>query len=490
MENVKIPGYRIEKKIGKGGMSSVYLAVQESLDRKVALKFLKDPEMPDFCERFMNEAKFVASLVHKNIVTIYDIGRIDNYFFISMEHLEGGDLTEKIERGLDLDQALRIMEDAAEVLYFVHEKGYVHRDVKPPNIMFRKNGELVLTDFGIAKHIQQDSSLTVTGAILGSPYYLSPERAEDSKNVDAKADIYSLGVMFYEMLTGERPFKGKTFSGVILAHINNPIPRLPEELSRFQPLLDRMIAKDPEERIGSCREIIETLRSLKTQGDRIDGTPSLGEQARNESDGAERADGDKPMSTSRKGGVSKVAMAAAVVLVLGGVVAAGLLMGPSLFRKPSERVDAEKTKQTVAEPAGEQAAPEIAIDLEAKKIKRYLDQAQACLESYKLTTPEKDNARYYFNQILALDPEHDSARKGFSEIGTRYAWLAKKEMENQELDKARTHVDLGLSVDPGNEKLRELKDQLEKKEQPEEGFSLTKSLKKWFGDEKERDEKE
>ena len=460
-------------------MSSVYLAVQESLERKVALKFLKDPEMPDFCERFMNEAKFVASLTHKNIVTIYDIGRVDNFFYISMEHLEGGDLKEKIDRGLELEQTLQIMEDAAEVLFFVHEKGYVHRDVKPPNIMFRKNGELVLTDFGIAKHIQQDSSLTVTGAILGSPYYLSPERAEDSKNVDAKADIYSLGVMFYEMLTGERPFKGKTFSGVILAHINNPIPRLPEELSRFQPLLDRMIAKDPEDRIGSCREIIEALRSLKTEGGQVAGATSSGNSSQSEIEEAKGIDGDNRISASRKGGFSKVAKAVAVVLVLGAMVAAGFLMGPKLFQKSAETVDAEKTEKLVSEPAGGQAASEVSVDAEAKKIESYSRLAQACLEGYKLTTPEKDNACYYYRKILALDPGNASAKNGFSEIGTRYAWLAKKELENEELDKARTHVDLGLSVDPGNEKLLELKGQLD------EGFSFTKSLRKWFGDEKE-----
>ena len=175
---MKIPGYKIERLIGKGGMSTVYLAVQESLDRRVALKVLKKFDDPKQAARFLHEGRIIASLSHRNIITIHDIGTIGDRLFIAMEYLDGRSLSERIEEGVPLAKTLSLMEQMAACLHFVHRRGIIHRDIKPSNILFHSDGTPKLTDFGIAKQLDSDQEITHEGAALGSPYYLSPEQAE------------------------------------------------------------------------------------------------------------------------------------------------------------------------------------------------------------------------------------------------------------------------------------------------------------------------
>ena len=199
---LKVPGYRVDKLLGKGGMATVYLATQMSLGRSVALKVLNDPETPQFFERFFNEGRCVARLRHDNLVTIYDIGQGEGFYYIAMEHLPGGDLKSRMAQGMKSSQSLKIIARLASCLGYVHSQGLVHRDIKPSNVLFRGDGTPVLTDFGIAKLIQADNDLTLTGTVLGSPHYLSPEQAEGNSKVDGRSDLYSLGVILFEMLAG------------------------------------------------------------------------------------------------------------------------------------------------------------------------------------------------------------------------------------------------------------------------------------------------
>lgn len=259
---MQIPGYKIERLIAEGGMASVYLAVQESLDRPVALKLLRKFDNPAQAQRFLNEGKIIASLEHRNIITIYDLGVVGERNYLAMEFLAGGDLRSRINDGMSPGAVLEVLETLGNCLSFVHQKGIIHRDIKPENILFRQDGTVVLTDFGVAKHLEADTSLTMDGTTLGSPHYLSPEQAE-SKPLDGRADIYSLGIVFYEMLTGLKPFQGDSSIEIIIAHLTSGIPLLPPAQQCYQPLLARMIAKDPTDRFASAQELVAAVQDLR-----------------------------------------------------------------------------------------------------------------------------------------------------------------------------------------------------------------------------------
>ncbi len=259
---MEITGFRIERLIAEGGMASVHLAVQESLGRHVALKLLKKFDCPEDSERFVNEGRIIAALNHPNIITIHDIGFDGERPFIAMEYLEGGSLTQRIERGMTAEAAVDIVIAIGACLDFVHRQGMIHRDVKPANILFHVNGNPKLTDFGIAKSMEVDSDLTLDGSAVGSPYYLSPEQAQN-KPVDGRADIYSLGIIFYEMLTGRKPFRSDSHIETILSHVTDELPPLPPELVLFEEALELMTAKDPDDRFSSAGEMLGYFRALR-----------------------------------------------------------------------------------------------------------------------------------------------------------------------------------------------------------------------------------
>lgn len=252
----------MERFIAEGGMATVFLAVQKSLNRRVALKILKKFDTPAHAERFLREGRTIASLNHRNIITIHDIGVIDDRHYISMEYLEGGSLSEKINAGMQEPEILDLMQNICCCLDFVHRKGIVHRDIKPSNILFHTDGTAKLTDFGIAKQLNNDQDLTIDGSAFGSPYYLSPEQAE-GQTLDGRTDIYALGIIFHEMLTGQKPFAEKSHIETILAHLTHPIPKLPKAFSKYQVLMERMIAKDPGDRATSAQELLELIQKIR-----------------------------------------------------------------------------------------------------------------------------------------------------------------------------------------------------------------------------------
>lgn len=243
-------------------MASVHLAVQESLGRQVALKVLRKFDRAEDSERFLNEGRLVAALNHQNIITIHDIGVAGDRPFIAMEYLEGGSLKQRIERGMTPDAAVDMVIAIGGCLDFVHRKGMIHRDVKPANILFHANGTPKLTDFGIAKSMDVDSDLTLDGSTLGSPYYLSPEQAQN-KPLDGRADVYSLGIIFYEMLTGEKPFRANSHIETIVAQLTDELPVLPPALAVYQEAVDLMTAKERDERFSSAGEMLGYFRALR-----------------------------------------------------------------------------------------------------------------------------------------------------------------------------------------------------------------------------------
>lgn len=262
---MQIPGYQIIRKINQGGMSTVYLAIQQSVGREVALKVMS-PALnadPVFSERFQREANIVGQLSHPNIVSIYDIGRYKSLNYIAMDYLPGGSVHDKMAIGITPSEALRIIKEIAAALDYAHEKGYIHRDIKTENILFREDNSAVLSDFGVAKTVSTASKMTNAGTVVGTPHYMSPEQAR-GKNTDGRADIYSLGVVLYEMLTGSVPYQADEAVAIAIKHLTAPIPKLPPQFGRYQGLINQMLAKDPEERFQRGQDIIDAIDAMDT----------------------------------------------------------------------------------------------------------------------------------------------------------------------------------------------------------------------------------
>jgi len=255
----KLKGYEFQRRISMNEMSAVYLAAEAAGGRMVVLKVLR--QVPDdhggeaVFDRFLQEYELIAKIDHPNIVKIHDLGIADDHAYIAMEYCSKGSLKLHISRGLDAQHAFGLMRQLAGALGELHGAGITHRDLKPTNIMFREDDQLVLIDFGLAKQAQLRAEITGTGEIFGTPYYMSPEQGHGSE-VDARGDIYSLGVIFYEMLTGQKPYEGKTAMSVIIQHRQSPVPQLPDELAMYQPGIDRMMAKQPAARFQSVEELL------------------------------------------------------------------------------------------------------------------------------------------------------------------------------------------------------------------------------------------
>ncbi|WP_051235108.1 protein kinase domain-containing protein [Marinimicrobium agarilyticum] len=260
---MQIPGYKIIDTLGEGGMARVYLAIQESVEREVALKVL-DPYLskdPTFGERFLSEARIVSRLVHPNIVTVYDMGVHRDYHYLSMEYVPGRDLKHR-RFELSLPECVTVVKEVARALDYAGRKGCVHRDVKPDNIMLHDDdGRAVLMDFGIARVVDQTSSMTQTGTTVGTPHYMSPEHARGAP-VDSRSDLYSLGVVLFLLLCGHLPYDSDSAVSIGVKHISEQIPLLPRHLVAFQPIIDRILAKDPDERYQTGAEFIDALEQL------------------------------------------------------------------------------------------------------------------------------------------------------------------------------------------------------------------------------------
>ncbi|CRO82708.1 Serine/threonine-protein kinase PrkC [Pseudomonas aeruginosa] len=261
--DIELPGFDIERELGEGAMATVYLATQRSLQRKVALKVMAAALAadPSFAERFLREGRTLARLSHPNTVTIHDIGNVGSCYYMAMEYLPNGTLKERIQQGLDPELGLVYVRQVAAALGYAHSQGLVHRDVKPANILFRADGTAVLSDFGIAKSIEDNTQFTQVGFAVGTPSYMSPEQAR-GQEIDGRADLYALGVVLYEILTGKLPYNGKDSLSTALAHLTEPLPELPIEQGRYQDILRQLLAKDPAERFPTAGALIAALDRL------------------------------------------------------------------------------------------------------------------------------------------------------------------------------------------------------------------------------------
>ena len=263
-----IPGYRLLRVLGKGGMAAVYLAHQDSVDREVAIKLMSRHLLvdPRFGERFLREARIAAKLHHRNVVSIYDVGVHDEQPYIAMEFLSGGPVMPHENTPLELAPTLRCIREIAMALDYAHSKGYIHRDVKPDNILLRDDGSSVLSDFGIARAVDGATMMTKTGAVVGTPFYMSPEQLR-GREVDGRADLYSLGVVCYQLLSGKVPYTASDSLAIGIMHMTAPMPTLPKKYQWLQPLLETMLAKDPGDRVQTGAELAEMVTRAERDGE-------------------------------------------------------------------------------------------------------------------------------------------------------------------------------------------------------------------------------
>jgi serine/threonine-protein kinase len=260
--------YELEELVGEGGMSSVYRAHDTVLERRVAIKVLHEhySSDPEYVERFRREARAIARLAHPNVVTVIDRGEWDGRQFIVFEHVAGENLKTAIERvgALPVKRALVLSIQIARALAYAHELEIVHRDVKPHNVLLDPGGAAKVTDFGIARTLDVEEALTQTGTVLGTGQYLSPEQANGGRG-DERSDQYSLGVVIYELLTGEVPYSGGSLMAIAMKHVNDPVPsvreRRPEVSVRLDSVVACAMAKNPEDRFPSMQAMVTALEA-------------------------------------------------------------------------------------------------------------------------------------------------------------------------------------------------------------------------------------
>jgi ActR/RegA family two-component response regulator len=257
---VRIPGIRVLHLIGEGGMSRVYLASRERDDEPLVAKILRSEVTSDrrSLARFMEEYSLVERIQSRHVARVYSHGTSGEHAYLVMEFFDGGDLMKRLGgKALPPAECLRLFRELMMALGDIHEKGILHRDLKPQNLMFRADGSLAVVDFGIAKHIDA-ADMTGQGEVLGTPRYMSPEQVQ-GKALDLRTDIYSAGVLLYQMLTGQHLFDGGSAVEVALHHLNTPPPALPESLSQYQRLLDKLVEKDRDARFRNADEVLGFL---------------------------------------------------------------------------------------------------------------------------------------------------------------------------------------------------------------------------------------
>jgi len=271
--DTRIQGYRVHRLIGIGGMSSAYLATRESDNRPVTIKTLKPMLLSDdrVIDRFIKEYQLGKSIRHKNIVGIYDQRFTDEYAYIVMEYLPGTSLKSELRQTLSPRTAVKYALDIASALGALHDAGIVHRDIKPGNFHFNQHNQLVLLDFGISRNVDEDFEITRMGEAIGTPMFMSPEQILENP-IDERSDLYALGIIMYRMLTGTYPFSADSAVKLMYNHAYEPAPKLPYKLLGLEKIVDRLLAKDPDDRYQTAEQVYYDLVKFLMMSNRLIGS--------------------------------------------------------------------------------------------------------------------------------------------------------------------------------------------------------------------------
>jgi serine/threonine-protein kinase len=361
--------YRLEAKLGSGGMSTVYLARDQTLDRQVAVKVMhrEMSEQPEQLERFRQEARAVAKLSHANVVSVIDAGEDGGHPYIVFEYVEGQTLKQRIARegALDPQEAVAYAIEIARGLSIAHSRNMVHRDIKPQNVLIDPEGRAKLTDFGISRQLEEDG-MTATGRVLGTTDYVAPEQAM-GRGADPRSDIYSLGVVLYEMLIGQVPFTADSQVGVAMKHVNEELPdvqrRRPELSAAVSLVVERATAKDPAERYQSVAEMIEDLSTaLEVEAARAGSTTGEATSVLDALPPPERKlAGGRRWSWAAVGGLLLVVAGALVVVAL---IASGKLGGGGAEKGKGAQVGIESATDYDPQGDGEEIGSKVNLAID------------------------------------------------------------------------------------------------------------------------------
>lgn len=446
---IQIPGYRIEEPIGSGAMASVHLAIQESLERQVALKIMAAALGADtsFCKRFLKEGRIIAQLSHPHIITIYDIGVFQDHYYMAMEYLAGGSLKERLLSELSVEECLTILEQIAKPLGYAHKHGFIHRDVKPANILFRRDGSAVLSDFGIAKGLSDNTQLTAMGWTLGTPNYMSPEQAL-GQPADARSDLYSLGIVLFEMLTGKRPFQAEDSFRTAMLHVQEPIPRLPALKAHCQDLVDRLMAKKPDDRFSSAEELVGAIQHLRAPP-----VPVLTSRKKNQSHQSTQI--AKPPKTFARRSFYRFVLAGTLAAAIG---ISGYFLMP--FLVPPDAGLSKPFSSLIQTP---NPSPEPIVQEDCPTIGQ---SAQEQISGLTRTAQAHEEAGFLFyaadvyQRILELDPCEANAKNKLQFIANRYEALARDSLAENDDTTSLELVETGLQVLPNHNGLRTLQKEI------------------------------
>ncbi len=461
MESIQIPGYELLRPLGSGGMATVYLARQRSLDRMVAIKVMHrmgDSASTDAQQserRFLLEGRTMALLPHRNIVAVYDIVTADNIAYIAMEYLAGGTLADRMLAGMSLAEVLSVVVQIASALEFAHGRGIVHRDLKAPNIMFREPTVPVLTDFGIARQqAAVGTVLTQTGMMVGTPHYMSPEQI-NGVAVDGRSDQYSLGILFYELLTGAQPFDAESPLAILMAHLTQPAPPLPAEFEGFQEVVGRMLAKDREQRYPNLNEFVGDLKSRLIQSPvllerlQLDPNQSSSEQLHDlgfSTPSGIGSGGSMPRAPllRRKSQANAIVFDATVAVRRRplwqwlAAAAAALVLAFVLWTELGRR---------------HQLSQEEANDLVSYR----LELAEQRIKAGQLIEPAEGSAYEYLQKVLQVDNENKRANELLDQIAHDLGAQAQARLADGKFDAALELSLEGLLVRPNDAEVRALK---------------------------------
>lgn len=450
--SIQIPGYTIIRKIGHGGSAEVFLAVQENLNRRVALKLVKGSltSDPNFGERFKREGRIIAQLSHPHIVPVYDVGVHNDNLYMAMEYLSQGDLTSRASE-LTLNDLLTVTLQITQALQVAHERGFIHRDIKPANILFRNAKEAVLTDFGIARQTESLTQMTVTGAMLGTPAYMSPEQIA-GKELDSRADLYSLGITLFELLTGYQPYRSDSLMNVAMQQVNADIPRLPKVSSSLQGLIDKLLAKSPENRIANASALCDELKEIISLPEKLS-TPltSLWPEKAPEINHDINFNSKSINPVQEKSLFGKGIVLASISI---------LLIAISWYFYSNKTADIEIPDLASNSPS--------TIDNEnsaAEPWQGILAEANRLFEEKQLVHPENDNALALFRSVLEQDPANSIAQDGDEKILRQLSLEVEQLIFSESLQEAQQEINALRKLWPEEQQVQQLQSRLEQTQQ-------------------------